>query len=52
MLERIRSYQDKDFWGTKGNPRHGMKPKKDFDYYMRNHMLFDTAGFARRHQAR
>ncbi len=45
VLERIRSYQDKDFWGTKGNPRHGMNPKKDFDYYMHNHMLFDTAGF-------
>jgi predicted TIM-barrel fold metal-dependent hydrolase len=46
MLGRIRSYQDKDFWGTKGNPRHGMNPKKDFDYYLNNNMLFDTAGFA------
>ena len=33
VLGRIRSYQDKDFWGTPGNARHGMKPKKDFDYY-------------------
>jgi predicted TIM-barrel fold metal-dependent hydrolase len=46
MLGRIRSYQDKDFWGTKGNPRHGMNPKKDFDYYLNNNMMFDTAGFA------
>src|SRR5206468_2440804 len=46
MLGRIRSYQDKDFWGTKGNPRHGMNPKKDFDYYLNNNMVFDTAGFA------
>ncbi len=46
MLGRIRSYQDKDFWGTKGNPRHGMNPKKDFDHYLRNNMMFDTAGFA------
>ena len=46
MLARVRSYQDKDFWGTRGNPRHGMNAKKDFDYYLHNHMVFDTAGFA------
>ena len=45
LLGRIRSYQDKDFWGTLGNARHGMKPKKDFDYYLQNNMVFDTAGF-------
>jgi predicted TIM-barrel fold metal-dependent hydrolase len=46
MLGRIRSYQDKDFWGTKGNPRHGAGPKQDFDYYINNNLIFDTAGFA------
>jgi predicted TIM-barrel fold metal-dependent hydrolase len=46
MLGRIRSYQDKDFWGTKGNPRHGMKADKEFDHYIRNNLVFDTAGFA------
>ena len=46
MLGRIRSYQDKDFWGTKGNARHGMKAEKDFDHYIRNNLMFDTAGFA------
>jgi len=45
LLGRIRSYQDKDFWGTLGNARHSMKPKKDFDYYLQNNMVFDTAGF-------
>jgi predicted TIM-barrel fold metal-dependent hydrolase len=45
LLGRIRSYQDKDFWGTADNPRHGMKSRKEFDYYLRNNMLFDTAGF-------
>jgi predicted TIM-barrel fold metal-dependent hydrolase len=45
LLGRIRSYQDKDFWGTADNPRHGMKPKRDFDHYLRNNMVFDTAGF-------
>ena len=46
MLGRIRCFQDKDFWGTKGNPRHGMKPKQEFDHYIRNRLIFDTAGFA------
>jgi predicted TIM-barrel fold metal-dependent hydrolase len=46
MLGRIRSYQDKDFWGTRDNPRHGMKAQQDFDHYVRNNLMFDTAGFA------
>ena len=46
MLARIRCFQDKDFWGTAGNARHGAKGKKDFDYYIRNNLVFDTAGFA------
>jgi len=46
MLGRIRSYQDKKFWGTKDNARHGAKAEKDFDYYLRHNMVFDTAGFA------
>jgi predicted TIM-barrel fold metal-dependent hydrolase len=45
MLGRVRSYQDKDFWGTKGNARHGITPKKDFDYYLQHNLVFDTAGF-------
>ena len=47
MLARIRSFQDKDFWGTAGNPRHGAKRQEEnFDYYIRHNMVFDTAGFA------
>jgi predicted TIM-barrel fold metal-dependent hydrolase len=46
MLSRIRCFQDKEFWGTAGNPRHGVTPKHDFDYYIRNNLVFDTAGFA------
>jgi predicted TIM-barrel fold metal-dependent hydrolase len=46
MLGRIRSFQDKKFWGTGGNARHGMTPKHDFDHYIRNRIIFDTAGFA------
>jgi len=46
MLARIRSFQDKEFWGTAGNERHGGKGKKEFDYYIRHNLVFDTAGFA------
>jgi hypothetical protein len=46
MLGRIRCFQDKEFWGTKGNARHGVTPKQDFDHYIRNRIIFDTAGFA------
>ncbi len=45
LLGRIRSYQDKNFWGTLDNARHGMKAQRDFDYYLQNNMVFDTAGF-------
>jgi len=45
LLGRIRSYQDKEFWGTLDNARHGMKAKREFDYYLRHNMVFDTAGF-------
>lgn len=45
MISRIRSYQDKVFWGTKGNARHGALPARDFDYYIANNMVFDTGGF-------
>ena len=46
MLGRIRSYQDKDFWGTKDNARHGAKAEKPFDHYLETNIVFDTAGFA------
>jgi 2,3-dihydroxybenzoate decarboxylase len=45
LLGRIRSYQDKDFWGTSDNARHGKKAKRDLDYYLEHNMVFDTAGF-------
>ncbi len=45
MLGRIRSYQDKNFWGLRGNAKHGHTSLKDFDYYLRNNFMFDTAGF-------
>jgi predicted TIM-barrel fold metal-dependent hydrolase len=46
MLARIRCFQDKEFWGTAGNARHGRKAEKDFDHYIRHNLVFDTAGFA------
>ncbi len=45
LLGRLRSYQDKEFWGTKGNPTHGIAPARDFDSYLRNNFIFDTGGF-------
>jgi predicted TIM-barrel fold metal-dependent hydrolase len=45
VIGRIRSYQDKDFWGTKGNARHGALPKRTIDDYIRSNIIFDTAGF-------
>jgi predicted TIM-barrel fold metal-dependent hydrolase len=45
MLGRVRSYQDKTFWGTAGNARHGVTPRHDFDHYLAHNMVFDTAGF-------
>lgn len=44
VLGRVRSYQDKEFWGTVGNERHGRLPEKDFDHYLKNRLVFDTAG--------
>jgi predicted TIM-barrel fold metal-dependent hydrolase len=46
MLARIRSFQDKEFWGTAGHQRHGASGEKDFDHYIRHNLIFDTAGFA------
>ncbi len=45
MLARVRSYQDKEFWGTAGNEKHGRKPEKEFDHYIDERLVFDTAGF-------
>jgi predicted TIM-barrel fold metal-dependent hydrolase len=44
LLGRVRKYQDREFWGTSGDPRHGKNPPKPFDYYL-NEMYFDTGGF-------
>jgi predicted TIM-barrel fold metal-dependent hydrolase len=44
LMGRVRSYQDKDFWGTAGHPRAGRLPKRPFDDYFRN-IYFDTGGF-------
>ena len=44
MLGRIRKYQDKEFWGVASHPLHGKLPAKDFDHYLRERLVFDTAG--------
>ena len=45
VMGRVRSYQDREFWGTAGNERHGKLPEYEFDHYLRNRLVFDTAGF-------
>lgn len=45
VLGRVRSYQDKAFWGTGESPRHGQLPAHDLDHYVRERLIFDTAGF-------
>jgi predicted TIM-barrel fold metal-dependent hydrolase len=45
VLGRVRSYQDREFWGTAGNERHGKLPEHDLDHYLKNRLIFDTAGF-------
>jgi predicted TIM-barrel fold metal-dependent hydrolase len=44
MLGRIRKYQDKEFWGVAGHPLHGKLPAQEFDHYLRERLVFDTAG--------
>lgn len=42
-MPRILGYQDKQFWGTAGHPRHGKLAKRPFREYVEK-MLFDTGG--------
>jgi len=44
LLGRIRMYQDKDYWATRGNERHGRKAEKPFDYYLTRNFVYNTAG--------
>lgn len=43
LVGRIRDYQDKEFWGLLDDPKHGKKPKHDFDSYL-SRLYFDTGG--------
>jgi predicted TIM-barrel fold metal-dependent hydrolase len=45
LLGRLRGYQDREFWATAGDPRHGRLPKHDFDHYLRERIWSDTGGF-------
>ncbi len=44
LVGRIRDYQDKAFWGLAGDPIHGQRPKREFDYYLHERLFFDTGG--------
>jgi len=45
MLGRIRGFEDKHFWGTANDPRHGRKPERPFDHYLHHNLVFDCGGF-------
>jgi predicted TIM-barrel fold metal-dependent hydrolase len=42
-LDRIVSYENKEFWGTQNHPRHSRKAKHPFPYYL-DKIYFDTGG--------
>jgi predicted TIM-barrel fold metal-dependent hydrolase len=44
LLGRIRLYQDKAFWGTAGDERHGRLAQQPFDLYFQR-LYFDTGGY-------
>lgn len=44
MLGRIRKFQDREFFGTAGNPVHGRLPREPLDHYLAERLVFDTAG--------
>jgi 5-carboxyvanillate decarboxylase len=44
LVPRVRSYQDKRFWGIAGDPVHGRAPARPFDEYL-SRIYFDTGGF-------
>ena len=44
MLGRIRKFQDRAFFGTANHPIHGKLPARNWDYYMNERLVFDTAG--------
>jgi predicted TIM-barrel fold metal-dependent hydrolase len=45
LLGRARMYKDKEFWATTEHPRDGLRPERDLVYYLRERVVFDTAGF-------
>lgn len=44
LLGRIRGFHDREFFGVAGDERHGRLPERDFDHYLRERIVFDTAG--------
>jgi len=44
ILGRVRRHQEKEDLGIADHPRHGKLPEKDFMHYLRERLIFDTAG--------
>lgn len=45
MMGRIRAYEDRAFFGVADHPLEGRLAKRNFDYYMRERLVFDVGGF-------
>jgi 5-carboxyvanillate decarboxylase len=45
MMGRIRHYEDRSFFGVAGHPLEGRLAERDFNYYMRERIVFDVGGF-------
>ena len=50
VLARVRGYQDKEFWGVRGNARHGRKAAKEFDFYINHNMVVRQRRLLLRHR--
>jgi hypothetical protein len=50
-LPRIRGLQDREDSGTAGMARHGRQPRRAFEHYLQERLLYDCAGWSGREHA-
>lgn len=50
-LPRIRGIQQRESAGTAPLPRHGRQPRRPFEYYLRERLFYDCAGWSGRDDA-
>jgi len=45
-MGRIRGFGAREQWGTAEFERHGRRPARDYDHYLRDRLFYDCAGWA------